>query len=49
MISHRLPDIMEVCDRIAVMRLGEKVCDKNKSDCNPEEITGLITGAIKSA
>ena len=49
LISHRLPDIMEVCDRIAVMRLGEKVCDKNKSDCSPEEITGLITGAIKSA
>ena len=49
LISHRLPDIMEVCDRIAVMRLGEKVCDKNKSECNPEEITGLITGAIKSA
>ena len=49
LISHRLPDIMEVCDRIVVMRLGEKVCDKSKSDCTPEEITGLITGAIKSA
>ena len=49
LISHRLPDIMEVCDRIVVMRLGEKVCDKKKIDCTPEELTGLITGAIKSA
>jgi len=49
LISHRLPDIMEVCDRIVVMRLGEKVCDKKRIDCTPEELTGLITGAIKSA
>ena len=40
---------MKVCDRIVVMRLGEKVCDKSKDLCTPEEITGLITGAIKSA
>tara|TARA_B110000438_G_scaffold260431_1_gene270479 strand:- start:1049 stop:1783 length:735 start_codon:yes stop_codon:yes gene_type:complete len=49
LISHRLPDIMEVCDRIVVMRLGEKVCDKKKENCSPEEITGLITGAIQNA
>ena len=49
LISHRLPDVMKVCDRIVVMRLGEKVCDKPKEESNPEEITGLITGAIKSA
>ena len=49
LISHRLPDVMKVCDRIVVMRLGEKVCDKPKEQSNPEEITGLITGAIKNA
>ena len=49
LISHRLPDVMKVCDRIVVMRLGEKVCDKPKEQSTPEEITGLITGAIKNA
>jgi len=49
LISHRLPDVMSVCDRVVIMRLGEKVCDKPKIDCTPELITGLITGAIHNA
>ena len=49
LISHRLPDVMNVCDRVVVMRLGEKVCDKTKSELTPELITGLITGAIPNA
>lgn len=49
LVSHRMPDVFEVCDRIAVLRRGIKVADKNVSDTSPEEITGLITGAIESA
>lgn len=49
MISHRMPDIFSVCDRVVVMRRGEKVADKLVKDSSPEEVTGLITGAIKSA
>jgi len=49
LISHRMPDIFEVCDRIAVLRRGELVAEKAVSDSSPEEITGLITGAISSA
>jgi simple sugar transport system ATP-binding protein len=49
LISHRLPDVMNVCDRVVVMRLGEKVCDKSRAECTPELITGLITGAIVNA
>jgi simple sugar transport system ATP-binding protein len=48
-ISHRMPDIFEVADRIIVMRRGSKVADKPISDTSPEEITGLITGAIDVA
>lgn len=49
MISHRMPDIFSVCDRVVVMRRGEKVADKLVKDSSPEEVTGLITGAIHSA
>jgi len=49
LISHRMPDIFEVCDRIAVLRRGALVAEKAVSDSSPEEVTGLITGAIESA
>ena len=49
LISHRMPDVFAVCDRIIVMRRGAKVADKLTSTTSPEEITGLITGAIRAA
>ena len=49
LISHRMPDVFAVCDRVAVLRRGTKVADKRVADSSPEEITGLITGAIESA
>jgi simple sugar transport system ATP-binding protein len=49
LISHRMPDVFAVCDRIAVLRRGRKVADKPIKDTSPEEVTGLITGAIHAA
>jgi simple sugar transport system ATP-binding protein len=49
LISHRMPDVFAVCDRIVVLRRGTKVADKHTEHTNPEEITGLITGAIRAA
>ncbi len=49
LISHRMPDIFEVCDRVAVLRRGTMVAEKLITDSSPEEVTGLITGAIESA
>jgi simple sugar transport system ATP-binding protein len=49
LISHRMPDVFAVCDRIAVLRRGHKVADKPIQQSSPEEVTGLITGAIKTA
>jgi len=49
LISHRMPDVFAVCDQIVVLRRGNKVADKPVADTNPEEITGLITGAIHAA
>ena len=49
LISHRMPDIFAVCDRVVVLRRGRKVADKPIAATSPEEVTGLITGAIASA
>jgi simple sugar transport system ATP-binding protein len=49
LISHRMPDVFAVCDRIIVLRRGGKVADKNTHTTTPEEVTGLITGAIRAA
>jgi simple sugar transport system ATP-binding protein len=49
LISHRMPDVFSVCDRVVVLRRGTKVADKPVSETSPEEVTGLITGAIETA
>jgi simple sugar transport system ATP-binding protein len=49
LISHRMPDVFAVADRIVVLRRGNKVADKLIAQSSPEEVTGLITGAIERA
>ena len=48
LISHRMPDVFTVADRVIVMRRGTKVADKAIANSSPEEVTGLITGAIET-
>ena len=47
LISHRMPDVFTVADRVIVLRRGRKVADKRIAQSSPEEVTGLITGAIE--
>jgi len=47
LISHRMPDVFTVADRVVVLRRGRKVADKRIVASTPEEVTGLITGAIE--
>jgi simple sugar transport system ATP-binding protein len=47
LISHRMPDVFTVADRVIVMRRGRKVADREIANSSPEEVTGLITGAIE--
>ena len=47
LISHRMPDVFSVADRVFVLRRGRKVADKLIASTSPEEVTGLITGAIE--
>ncbi len=49
LISHRMPDVFAVADKIAVLRRGTLVASKPIAQSSPEEATGLITGAIEFA
>jgi simple sugar transport system ATP-binding protein len=49
LISHRMPDVFSVCERVVVMRRGTKVADKPIGESSPEEVTALITGAKEAA
>jgi len=48
-ISHAMPHIFAVADRITVLRRGRKVADKPMRATSPEEVTALITGALEQA
>jgi len=49
LISHRMQDIFEVCDRIMVLRQGRKVGDLPHSQTSMDEVVALITGAQEAA
>jgi simple sugar transport system ATP-binding protein len=49
LISHRMQDIFEVCDRIMVLRQGRKVGNLSHSQTSMDEVVALITGAHKAA
>jgi len=46
-ISHTLPHVLEVCDRIVVLRLGSIVRDDPTSSYTVESLLGTITGLTK--
>ena len=49
LVSHRMPDVFAVADRVLVLRRGRKVAEKPVAESSSEEVTGLITGAIDAA
>lgn len=48
-VSHNLRQVFELVDRIWVFRQGRIICSRLTSQTHPEEIVGLITGAIDPA
>jgi ABC-type sugar transport system ATPase subunit len=45
-VSHNMQQLMEVADRITVMRLGRTIATRTVKQTQASEIVGLITGAI---
>ncbi|HTE62476.1 MAG TPA: ATP-binding cassette domain-containing protein [Solirubrobacteraceae bacterium] len=44
-ISHSVPEVLEVADRIVVLRLGERVATLDPATCNGDDVVAAITGA----
>ena len=49
LISHDMQEVMDLCDRVAVLRQGCKTADLPVSECNVDLLVALITGARASA
>ena len=47
MISHSMPDVFEICDRIVVLRNGNLVGIREKKSTSVDEIVSFITGSKK--
>lgn len=46
LISHTLPDVFAITDRIVVMHRGRKVTEKRTAETNSEEIVRYMVGAL---
>jgi simple sugar transport system ATP-binding protein len=47
LISHNLPDVFDVANRIQVLRLGRRAATFNVGDVSMEEVVGAMTGALE--
>lgn len=43
-ITHKLHEVMEVSDRVAVLRKGESIGSVNTCDTDPQELTNMMVG-----
>lgn len=44
LVTHRLPEVMDHCKRVTVLRAGKKVAECLVSETNPRELAELIIG-----
>jgi simple sugar transport system ATP-binding protein len=49
LISHNMPEVMEVADRVEVLRLGERVATFKRGEFKMEDLVGAMTGALTRA
>jgi ABC-type sugar transport system ATPase subunit len=49
MISHNLPEVFAVADRITVLRLGRTITTLATKDTSLEAVVGMMTGAVRVA
>jgi simple sugar transport system ATP-binding protein len=48
-ISHSMPHVMDVSDRVQVLRMGQRVATYETSQTSMEELVGSMTGATGRA
>ncbi|GAA3879462.1 ATP-binding cassette domain-containing protein [Saccharothrix violaceirubra] len=48
LISHNMPEVLAVSDRVEVLRLGQRVARFTAADTTVEELVGAMTGAVES-
>jgi simple sugar transport system ATP-binding protein len=46
LISHSMPHVLEVADRVQVLRLGRRVATYRAAETSVEELVGAMTGAL---
>lgn len=46
LVSHSMPEVFDVADRVTVLRQGRTVADLGAADTDAEEVVGYMTGAI---
>ncbi|SDL50644.1 monosaccharide ABC transporter ATP-binding protein, CUT2 family [Lentzea albidocapillata subsp. violacea] len=46
LISHNMPEVLSVSDRVEVLRLGRRVARFKASETSVEELVGAMTGAL---
>nr|WP_217712016.1 ATP-binding cassette domain-containing protein [Kitasatospora sp. NA04385] len=49
LISHNMPEVLSVADRVEVLRLGRRVAVLDAATTSVEELVGAMTGALDSA
>jgi simple sugar transport system ATP-binding protein len=49
LISHNMQDVMAVCDRVEVLRLGRRVARFETARVSMEELVGAMTGAYEQS
>jgi ABC-type sugar transport system ATPase subunit len=47
MISHNLPEVFAVADRITVLRLGRTITTLKTTDTSLDAVVGMMTGAVR--
>jgi simple sugar transport system ATP-binding protein len=47
LVSHNMPEVLAVADRIEVLRMGRRVATYNASETSVDEMVGAMTGALE--
>ena len=49
LVSHNMPEVLAVADRVEVLRMGRRVAVFSASQTNVDELVGAMTGALEAS